>query len=149
MKVVTPVVNNTDFIEIQYYTLKKYMKDDYEFIVFNDAKEFKDSTNYGDTTMRQQIEECCKKLNIKCINIPNSHHKYVGQPSARNQDSMNFILNYQKNNPDKYLILDSDMFLIDYFDINKYINYDCAVVLQSRSVVKKHYFWPGLFYFDI
>ncbi len=30
MKVITAVVNNPVFIQIQYYTLKKYMKCDYE-----------------------------------------------------------------------------------------------------------------------
>ena len=39
MKVVTAVVNNPVFIEIQYHTLKKHMKCAYEFIVFNDAKQ--------------------------------------------------------------------------------------------------------------
>ena len=33
MKIVTSVVNNPIFIEIQYYTLKKYFKGEFEFIV--------------------------------------------------------------------------------------------------------------------
>jgi hypothetical protein len=45
MKIVTSVVNNPIFIEIQYHTFKKYMKCDYEFIVFNDAKDFPDFKN--------------------------------------------------------------------------------------------------------
>lgn len=48
MKVVTAVVNNPFFIEIQYYTLQKYLKCDYEFIVFNDTKSFPDYSNGGD-----------------------------------------------------------------------------------------------------
>jgi len=39
MKIVTAVVNNPTFIEVQYHTLKKYVKGDYDFIVFNDAKD--------------------------------------------------------------------------------------------------------------
>jgi len=62
---------------------------------------------------------------------------------------MNYILEYQKKNPDKYLLLDSDMFLIDYFDIKKYSNFDCAIVLQSRNDNKINYFWNGIYYFDI
>lgn len=62
---------------------------------------------------------------------------------------MNFILQYQKQYLDKYLLLDSDMFLIDYFDINKYYNYDCAIVLQSRNECKINYFWNGIYYFDM
>ena len=51
MKIVTAVVNNPVFIEIQYYTLQKYMKCDYEFIVFNDAKSFSDYSNGGDISI--------------------------------------------------------------------------------------------------
>ena len=91
----------------------------------------------------------CNKLEITCINIPNEQHKNNKKASIRTADSMTFILNYQKQNPDKYLLLDSDMFLIDYFDINKYSQYDCAIVLQSRNDFKINYFWNGIYYFDM
>lgn len=150
LKIVTSVVNNPIFIEIQYYTLKKYFQGEYEFIVFNDAKGFPDLTNDGDITIRKQIEDICKKLDIKCINISNEHHKINSVAySEAAADAMTFILNYQKQNPDKYLLLDSDMFLIDYFDINKYAKYDCAVVLQSSNNFKTNYVWNGIYYFDI
>jgi hypothetical protein len=146
MKIVTAVVNNPDFIEIQYHTLKKYVKGDYEFIVFNDAKTFHDSTNYGDLTIKSQIENMCDKLQIKCIAMPNDHHKHEVDPSVRCADSMNFILQYQKSNPDRYLILDSDMFLIDDLDINTYANHDVGIVLQLKN--DKVYFWHGVCYLD-
>jgi hypothetical protein len=149
MKIVTAVVNNPVFIDIQYHTLKKYFQGEYEFIVFNDAKDFPDFTNNNDTTIKTQIQDICSTLNIKCINIPNDHHKQQLEYSVRAADSMNYILEYQKNNPDKYLLLDSDMFLVDYFDINKYKEYDCAIVLQSRNNNTLHYFWNGIYYFDM
>ena len=62
MKVLTAVVNNPIFIEIQYYTLKKYMKCDYEFIVFNDAKGFPDFTNGGDVSVKNIIQKVCSSL---------------------------------------------------------------------------------------
>ena len=149
MKIVTAVVNNPTFIEIQYHTLKKYFKGDYEFIVFNDAKGFPDFTNDGDISIRQKIESLCVLLNIKCINIPNENHKVTHCAAVRAADSMNFILEYQKQNPDKYLLIDSDMFLIDYFDVSKYDKYDCAIVLQSRGPNSSlHYFWNGIYYFN-
>lgn len=149
MKIVTAVVNNPIFIEIQYHTLKKYFKGEYEFIVFNDAKDFPDFTNGNDITVKKQIEDICCKLNINCINIANDNHKKNLCAASRCADSMNYILQYQKTNPDKYLLLDSDMFLIDYFDINKYSKYDCAIVLQSRNDNKINYFWNGIYYFDM
>jgi hypothetical protein len=149
MKIITAVVNNQIFIEIQYYTLKKYFKGEYEFIVFNDAKDFPDFTNGNDITIKSQIQEVCRKLKITCINIKNEHHKKNTDADLRCADSMNYILQYQKDNPDKYLLLDSDMFLIDYFDINKYSNNDCAIVLQSRNQHEINYFWNGIYYFDM
>jgi hypothetical protein len=149
MKIITAVVNNPIFIEIQYYTLKKYFQGQYDFIVFNDAKDFPDFTNNNDITIKTQIEDICNKLNITCINIPNSHHINDNIASTRCADSMNYILQYQKNNPDKYLLLDSDMFIVDYFDINKYSQYSCAVVLQSRNNHTINYFWNGIYYFDM
>jgi hypothetical protein len=158
MKVVTAVVNNPVFIEIQYYTLKKYMKCDYEFIVFNDAKDFCDFTNGGDITIKTAIQDMCKKFNIQCININNQHHantnnRFCQEPSHRTADSMNFILEYQKQYPDYYLLLDSDMFLIDDYNIDDYKKYDCSVVLQHRKDVDKttdiYYIWNGLYYFNI
>ena len=149
MKIVTAVVNNVDFIEIQYHSLKKYFKGDWEFIVFNDAKDFPDFTNSGDISIKNKITNLCFHLNIICIDIPNEHHKYMKVASQRTANSMNYILEYQKDNPDKYLLLDSDMFLVDYFDINKYAQYDCAVVLQSRNEFKTNYIWNGLYYFDM
>ena len=149
MKVLTAVVNNPIFIEIQYHTLKKYMKNDYEFIVFNDAKNFPDFTNGGDVTIKTQIEDVCKKLNIKCINIPNEQHKINNCAAKRCADSMNYMLQYKLNNPDKYLVIDSDMFLIDNFNISDYEKYDISVVLQKRLNGKVNYIWNGLYYFNI
>jgi hypothetical protein len=149
MKVLTSVVNNPIFIEIQYYTLKKYMKCDYEFIVFNDAKGWVDFTNGGDATIREQIINLCARLNITCVNIQNDRHKTELSAAIRCADANNAILKYQLENPDQYLVIDSDMFLIDDFYANQYSNYDCAVVLQSRNNFTTHYFWNGLYYFDM
>jgi hypothetical protein len=148
MKVLTAVVNNPIFIEIQYHTLKKYMKCDYEFIVFNDAKPFPDFTNGGDVSIREQIIDLCEKLNIKCVNNENSHHIKKQNASQRTADSCNIMLQYQIQNPDQYLVLDSDMFLVDNFYIEPYLKYDCGIVLQSRNNFTTHYFWNGLYYFD-
>ena len=149
MKVVTAVVNNPVFIEIQYHTLKKYLKgEQYEFIVFNDAKAFPDFTNDGDVTVRTKIAETCQSLGIQCISLLNEHHREMTSAAERCADAMKAILHYQLEHPvDKYLLLDSDMFLVAELDINKYSAYDCAVVLQTRPP-NINYIWNGLYYFD-
>jgi hypothetical protein len=146
MKVVSIVVNNPLFIQLQYQTLKKFMECDYEFIIFNDAKSFPDATNEGDVTLREKISELCKSLNVQCINIPNEHHKKSGAYSQRHVDSSNFLLKYQLEHPDKYLILDSDMFLINYFNISQFDEYDAAIILQERC--NRYYIWPNFYYID-
>jgi hypothetical protein len=143
--VCTAVVNNPLFIELQYHTLKKYMKCPYEFIVFNDAKDFPDYSNGFDPIIKNDIINTCESLNIKCINIPNEDHKIVHEASIRTADSCNYMLRYQLQNPGKYLVLDSDMFLIREFNGREYYNFDCAVVSQKRQ---EEYFWNGIYYFD-
>jgi hypothetical protein len=148
MKILTAVVNNPGFIRIQFHTFQKYVKGDYEFIVFNDAKDFPDYSNDNDVSIKTQIEETCKELGIICINIPNEHHKDIDSACRRCADSMNYMLQYQKENPDKYLVIDSDMFLIADMDIDRWSQYECAIVLQSRNN-NVHYFWNGLSYMDM
>ena len=66
MKIITSVVN-TDFIKIQYFSLKKFFKNDFEYIVFNDTKNFPEYTNYFDTSMKNKVENLCNELNISSI----------------------------------------------------------------------------------
>ena len=153
MKVLTCVVNNLGFIKIQYYTLKKYLKNDYEFIVFNDAKGYPNDTNGGNINLRKDITNLCKELGIKCIEIPNDYHYYknLNCSSTRSGIGMNFMLRYQLANPDQYLILDSDMFLVDYLDVNeRYGNYKTAFYIQDRVFENRivRYAWMGIIYQD-
>ena len=79
--------------------------------MFNDAKPFPDFTNDGDITIRSQIKETCRSLGVRCISIENDRHRIEKCSSDRVADSMNAILRYQLTQPpDKYLLLDSDMF---------------------------------------
>ena len=149
MKILTTAVNNPVFIELQYHLLKKYMPQDvpYEFIVFNDAKDFSDITNQGNLKTSSYIESICNHYNITCIRIPNNHHRLKKDASIRCADSMNFILQYQLNNPpDEYIILDSDMFPIAPINIAEYRKFNCALLLQERHGY--YYFWHGICYFN-
>jgi hypothetical protein len=148
MIIVVPVVNNPDFIEIQHECLKKHMKSAYEYVVFNDAKDFPDFTNGGDVSMRQQIRDTCSRLGVLCVDIPNAQHLTNKNAMLRCADSYNFILEFMKKYPEEYLVLDSDMFLITDFYGDEYKNMDVAIVLQKREE-SIYYFWNGLFYFNM
>lgn len=153
MKIVSVVVNNPNFIELQYNSITKFFKspDSVEFIIFNDAKAWPDITNFNDATMPTQILDMCEKLKIPCINIPNNHHKIQTAPSIRHSQSVNFITRFMLSNPDIYFMLDSDMFFVDYFDIKEFEKYYFCYINQSRNVNNKNidYPWPNFFYLNI
>lgn len=153
MKIVSVFVNNPIFIELMYNSIKKFFKTDkeYELIIFNDAKTWPDITNFGDITMKQQINDMCKKLNVSCIHIPNSHHVTENSASIRHSNSVNFITKYMFTYPDIYFMLDSDMFFIDYFDIKEFEKYYFCYINQSRNINNCiiNYPWPNFFYLNI
>ena len=56
--IVTHSYNKPDFIELQYKLFKKFLHDDYDFVVFNDA---------SNATFENAISAICKALNIVCL----------------------------------------------------------------------------------
>lgn len=67
--------NSTDFLEIQHKSIHKYIdNDNFEYIVFNDANNILDYSNFN-TDFKQKIKDKCKELNIKCVRIPQEIHK--------------------------------------------------------------------------
>lgn len=149
MKIIVPVCNNPRFIEMQIATFRKFIKQEYEFIIFNDAKKFPDYSNFNDITIFKQIEDTCTLLNIPCINVPNDQDSYkIDNASNRHARTMNFIFSFMKKYPDQYWIIDSDMFIIRDFDLHKYNEYDCAVIVHKRPN-NFRYIWPNIFYFNM
>ena len=73
MKIITSVVN-TIHIEAQFLSLKKFLNNNFEYIIFNDAKNFNDLTNNNDSNAKNKVREKCKELNIKCIDHNNDYH---------------------------------------------------------------------------
>lgn len=149
MKVVSIITNHPIFIELQKKSLEKYLKVDYEYIVFNDGKDWPDITNFYDPIHegRQAIIDKCAELQVTCINLPNENHKNIQSASVRHVDSLQLLLDFMMKHTDEYLILDGDMFLIDHLEIEKYKKHDCACVLQERPHLR--YIWPNLFYVDL
>lgn len=147
----TAVVNNPTFIELQYTTLKYFVNGDYDFTVFNDAKDWPEFSNFNNGSVRRTIQRTCERLNIPCINIENGHHKYDICPARRCADANSVMLEVQKPTREKYLVIDSDMFPIAPFKTNKYENYAAAFVPQFRENDDKRvdYFWNGIYYFNM
>ena len=148
--IITHSFNRPDFIEIQDKTFKKFLKDDYTFVVFNDATQEKVSN---------QIIETCNRLNLPCIRIPQPIHdapyleRLPGEdyhhPCVRCANVVQFSLDTLGFDHDGIVtIIDSDMFLVKEFCIQDFLDgFDIAGVPQSRQHIE--YFWNGLVFFNM
>ena len=170
--ITTIAFNNPLFLELQYKSFLKYLKDEFKFIVFDDSK---------DKIYTEKIKKKCNELNIKYIRVDpiihrnrnlvfknkltdvrqkmmkldNNVNRYIvkgmdiNHPGTRHCNSIQFIFNYFLENKSVNDIsilfnLDSDMFLIDNLNINKLLyNYDMAIVKQGNGGVV--YLWPNIF----
>lgn len=65
IRILTFHYNLPELIEIQHKTLKEFVKEEYELIVFNDAK---------DPDSEQAIHNTCKRLEIKCVRFKPEWH---------------------------------------------------------------------------
>lgn len=145
--IITHSYNRPDFIEIQHRTFKKFLQDDYEFVVFNDARN-------TDPKTRDAIKNTCKNLELRCIRIPQDLHtdpyleRWPGEPldcvNVRCANVVQFsldILGFKHN--DIVMIIDSDAFLIKPFHIRNYMKqYDFASIPQCKDGYR--YFWNAL-----
>lgn len=154
--------NSVDYIELQYLSFKKYFKGDYDFVVFNDAKDFKDYTNFEDDSFESKIFNKCEKLNIKCFRVPQEIHtnrklifpditeSIQMDACTRCADSVQTAFNYAAKNSNDYefiFLIDSDMFFVGPFNIEDYMtSYNMSALPQSRGDEKKsfHYIWNGI-----
>lgn len=139
MLVFTYAYNQPDFIEIQYKTFKKFLKDEYDFIVFNDAKQKR---------MAKQITAMCQKYDIRCIRIPQEIHDipYLDRPThssfaqfhlanVRNCNVVQYSLDTVGiHHNDIVALFDSDLFLIKEFSIRQFMEqYTIAGVMRPCS----------------
>lgn len=153
--------NRPDFIEMQHATLNKFLaeKDDYELIVFNDAR---------DKKLKSEIEATCNRLHITCINFPQNlhhegklYHEAIQQGLAKGHPEENggvrhcqlaqyALDHYGYDHNDIVGILDGDMFLIRPFSIRELCNTNdlVGVVREDRAGKGLEYIWIGLAFFN-
>lgn len=148
--VMTHAYKRPDFIPIQEKTFRKFLKDDYEFVVFNDARE---------TVIFDEINRVCKNLGIRCITIPQEIHarpylyrepeESYFHPCVTCANVVQYSLDILGFNHNGYvMIVDSDLFLIRNFSIKEYLeNYDISGLAQNRGHV--HYLWNGILFFNM
>lgn len=133
-----------DFIEIQYDSIKKFLKDtDFEYIVFNNA--FNNPKRY------QVIEDICRRLGIRSIKV-NHYRDYNNDPSLIVSACLNDMWQkHLRHMKDILFYIDSDMFLIKDLSVNEMMNgYDFGFVPNYRGKnFEVMYAWTGLMFFNM
>jgi beta-1,4-mannosyl-glycoprotein beta-1,4-N-acetylglucosaminyltransferase len=133
-----------DFIEIQYRSIKKFVKDaDVEYVIFNNASENRNRFN--------AIEAVCKSLGVTTKKVRQTMN-YENDASAFVGACMNSIWQDDlRKRKDLLVYIDSDMFLIDDFNVNKMMEgYDFAFAAAYRGKeFEVLYPWTGLMFFNM
>ena len=157
--------NTIEYIKFQYLSLKKFITNEYEFIVINDSKDKKCYTNYNNDNLNIDITNICKFYNIECINFNQNDHinrqilypyeinddfkEIKNNPNSRCADVTQFMLNlfnkkYSSLDNNILIILDSDMFFVQNINLESIIeDYDIVAIQQSRKNNVK-YLWNGI-----
>jgi hypothetical protein len=111
--IVTHNYNRPDFIEIQYKTLKKFLQDDFEYVVFNDSNKI---------DMYRQIEKMCQMYGIRSISVPQELHNDDVNASFRHATAVKYSLETVGYGHDGIVfILDCDIILVRPFSVAKYM----------------------------
>ena len=144
----TYAYNRPDFIEIQYQLFKKFLKDDYEFMVINDART---------REMEHDINQMGNKLGLRVIRFPQHLHdkpylkrwpkENYHSPAVRNCNVVQFSLNnYGFDHNDIVVSIDSDLFLVKEFSFRNHVKeYDIAATKSGWA----GWLWIGYLVLDM
>jgi hypothetical protein len=143
-----------DFIRLQYESIKKHIKSDYKYVVFNNSIDSKE--NYD------EIHNICRELQVECVDIPKDSEVINmtnrlgsmthGYPNPNVACSYPIIWTFKKYVTDekRVCIIDSDMFFI------KDINFDdlmgdkeVVAIPQYRANHTIKYYWNAFICVDL
>jgi hypothetical protein len=143
--IITHQYNCPEFIEYQWKTFKKFLHDEYIYVVFNDAQ---------DPRMAQLIADRCNTLGVQCLRIPQNnrcqipHHLY-SPASTRHAQAIAYSMNeFGFHHDGIVMMIDSDMFLIHDFSVREFLADDDIAGLPCIQG-QVMFLWPGLIFFNM
>jgi hypothetical protein len=154
VRIYAPHINNPEFIRFQLASIKAHVKDDWEYIVVNDAINEPFINNFLESNMRLTITATCKELGVQCLEFPQELHKqrdkifpalqfFGNNPSTRASDVYQWTLQSSLDFEGYVVILDGDMFFIqDVSLLGKMGSKHIAFVPQVRGGIE--YPWLNL-----
>ena len=140
IRIFTSVVNRSDFLELQSMLFKQFLKNEYTFHVVDDSVDDRLSMQFRWVCGDQKLDYIRKPTNTKPLN-----------PAQACADTVQWTYdNIIKEHcaDDIVLFLDSDMFLIDEFDIEEYMN---DAIIAGLPQKRRHvtYMWNGIMFFNM
>ena len=138
--VFTSVVNRPDFVVIQSVLFKKFLKNDYKFHVVDDSV---------DPEVSEQFEVACSLNGCEYYRKPRNNLRLNPAQACAHTVQWTYDNIICKNHTnDIVLFLDSDMFLIDDFDVQSYME---DTIIAGLPQVRGHvtYMWNGIMFFNM
>lgn len=136
----TSVVNRPDFVPLQNKLFKKFLKNQYRFHVVDDSV---------NDDIQKKFEYICNYNNIEYYRKPPSNIRMnPAQACAHTVQWTYDNLIVKNHSEDIVLFLDSDMFLIDDFDVEKYME---DAIIAGLPQIRGHvtYMWNGIMLFNM
>lgn len=136
----TSVVNRPDFVSIQGQLFEKFLKNQYKFHVVDDSIDENISSQFKEMCSSKDILYYKKPISMKPLNPAQACAEAIQWTYD------NLILENHKN--DIVCFFDSDMFLIDEFDVEKYMSNEIiSGVPQKRGSII--YMWNGIMFLNM
>jgi hypothetical protein len=134
IKIIAIFDKHEDFIKLQYDSIIKHVKGDYEYIIFNNAAN-EEQANLNKNT--------CDELGIKCVRITVNYSK---DPSNVAGEALNASFKTCIN--DKVFKIDSDMFFISDININELFDKHDLIYVPTYQI-NREIMWSGVFGIDM
>lgn len=140
IQIFTSVVNRPDFVELQSKLFHKFLKNQYQFHIVDDSI---------DDAISKQFKTICLENGFSYYKKPSRTIQM--NPAQACADTVQWTYDniIRKDYKDSLVFFcDSDMFLIDEFDISEYMNDSIIAGLpQYRGHVT--YMWNGIMFFNM
>ena len=136
----TSVVNRPDFVILQDKLFKKFLKNEYKFHIVDDSVE---------PEISEQFEIACSLNELEYYRKPPANKPMNPAQACAHTVQWTYDNIIRKNHAnDIVFFLDSDMFLIDEFDIEDYME---DAIIAGLPQVRGHvtYMWNGIMFFNM
>lgn len=136
----TSVVNRPDFVELQQRLFKKFLKNEYQFHIVDDSII---------ESIESEFQSVCFENGLKYYKKPS--RSVAMNPAQACADTVQWTYDNiicKNHSEDIVFFLDSDMFLIDEFDIGEYVE---DAIIAGLPQVRGHitYMWNGIMFFNM